>query len=71
MRQFTYAVKLTSDKENGGYVVTCRDLPEAVTQGETIEEAITEAADCLESRCISCGARSWTFIETALMEPNS
>ncbi|MDB5970961.1 MAG: hypothetical protein JWQ90_3411 [Hydrocarboniphaga sp.] len=48
MRQFAYAVKLTPDKDDGGYVVTCRDLPEAITQGESIEDALTEAADCLE-----------------------
>lgn len=48
MRQFTYAVKLMPDKSDGGYVVTCRDLPEAITQGETIEEALIEAADCLD-----------------------
>ena len=29
-------------------MVTCRDLPEAITQGETREEALAEAADCLE-----------------------
>jgi predicted RNase H-like HicB family nuclease len=28
--------------------VTCRDLPEAIAQGETVEEALVEAADCLE-----------------------
>ena len=48
MRPFTYAVKLAPDKDEGGYVVTCRDLPEAITQGETIEEALVEAADALE-----------------------
>jgi antitoxin HicB len=49
MRQFTYAVKLTRDGQDGGFVVTCRDLPEAITQGETVEEeALLEAADCLE-----------------------
>jgi antitoxin HicB len=48
MRQFTYAVKLTPDKKDGGFVVTCRDLPEAITQGESVEEALSEAADCLE-----------------------
>ena len=48
MRQFTYAMKLTADTEDGGFVVTCRDLPEAITQGENIEDALTEAADCLE-----------------------
>ncbi len=48
MRAFTYAVRLALDKQDGGYVVTCRDLPEAITQGETLEEALTEAADALE-----------------------
>ena len=48
MRQFTYVVKLTPDKKDGGFVVTCRDLPEAITQGESVEEALSEAADCLE-----------------------
>jgi len=48
MRQFIYAVKLTPDKRDGGYVVTCRDLPEAITQGESVANALTEAADALE-----------------------
>jgi antitoxin HicB len=48
VRQFTYAVKLSPDKRDGGYVVTCRDLPETITQGETIEDALAEAADALE-----------------------
>jgi antitoxin HicB len=34
--------------DDGGYLATCRDLPEAITQGESIQEALTEAADCLE-----------------------
>jgi antitoxin HicB len=48
MRSFTYAVKLAPDKQEGGYVVTCRDLPEVITQGETLEEPLVEAADALE-----------------------
>jgi antitoxin HicB len=48
MRHFTYAVKLTPDKRDGGYVVTCRDLPEVITQGDTVAEAVAEAADALE-----------------------
>ena len=48
MRQFTYAVKLTPDKQDGGYVVSCRDMPEVITQGDTVEQAIAEAADALE-----------------------
>lgn len=46
--KFTYPVRLTVDKDDGGYVVTCRDLPEAITQGDTLDEALAEAADCLE-----------------------
>jgi len=48
MYQFTYPVKLTPDEADGGFTVTCRDLPEAITQGETRAEALAEAADCLE-----------------------
>jgi len=48
MRQFTYAVKLTPDKRDGGYVVTCRDMPEIITQGDTVEEAVAAATDALE-----------------------
>jgi antitoxin HicB len=48
MRQFTYPVKVTRDRKDGGYVVTCRDLPEAITQGESIDEALAEAMDALE-----------------------
>ncbi len=45
-QQFTFAVELTKQKE-GGYLVEFPDLPEAITQGETVEDALKEAADCL------------------------
>lgn len=35
--------------EEGGFVVTFRDIPEAITQGETEEEALAMAADVLTS----------------------
>jgi len=35
--------------EAQGYVVTFRDVPEAITEGETIEEAALHAVDALES----------------------
>src|SRR3989337_1451680 len=44
---FMYPVTLTPD--NGGYVVTFTDIPEAITQGETEDEALTAAKDALES----------------------
>ncbi len=49
MQQFTFPVVLTPDKKAGGFVVTCRDVPEVVTQGETIEDAISEAEGALEA----------------------
>lgn len=44
-----YPVKLTRDRNSGGYVVTFPDIPEAITQGETIEEALKMAQDALET----------------------
>lgn len=49
MQRYTYPVTLTPDKVDGGFVVTCRDIPEVVTQGETIEEALAEAEGALEA----------------------
>lgn len=48
MQRFTYPVLLTADA-GGGYVVTCRDIPEVVTQGETVENAVEEAEGALEA----------------------
>jgi len=47
MRQFLYPAILTLDEKDGGYVVTFPDIPEAITQGDTVEEALSEASDCL------------------------
>ena len=49
MQQFTFPIALTPDKKDGGFVVTCRDVPEVVTQGETIDEAISEAEGALQA----------------------
>ena len=49
MLRFTYAIKLTPDRKDGGYVVTCRDIPEAITQGESADEAIAEAEGALQA----------------------
>lgn len=49
MQRFTYPVILAADKEDGGYVVTCRDIPEVVTQGESVEDAINGAEGALEA----------------------
>jgi antitoxin HicB len=49
MFRFTYPVKLTPDRKDGGYVVTFRDIPEAITQGETLAEALSEAEGALQA----------------------
>lgn len=46
--RFSFPVILTPDAIDGGFVVTFPDLPEAITQGNTLDECIIEATDCLE-----------------------
>jgi predicted RNase H-like HicB family nuclease len=43
-----FPVTLTPDAEAGGFVVTFADIPEAITQGETIEEALAMAKEALQ-----------------------
>jgi antitoxin HicB len=47
METLAYAVRLEPAKE-GGYVVTCRDLPEIVTQGDDLEAALAQASDAMD-----------------------
>lgn len=46
---FSHPVTLTADKRDGGLVVTFVDIPEAITQGETEEEAMKMAREALET----------------------
>jgi antitoxin HicB len=43
-----YPAHLKADRE-GGYVVTFRDIPEAITQGEDLEDAVEHAQEALET----------------------
>jgi antitoxin HicB len=45
---YSYPAKLTKDDE-GWFNVSFRDVPEALTSGETFEEAAMMAADALET----------------------
>jgi antitoxin HicB len=45
--EFTYPVVLTEDA-SGGFVVSCPDLPELLTQGEDRSDAVASAIDALE-----------------------
>jgi len=43
-----YPAKFTRDRRVGGFVVTFPDVPEAVTQGDTVGEAMAMASEALE-----------------------
>jgi len=47
MNQFEYAVKFSASEE-GGFVVTCRDLPQLITQGDNSFHALAEAVDAMD-----------------------
>lgn len=44
---FTYPIKMRKQRE-GGYAITFVDFPEAITQGESKQDALLQAVDCLE-----------------------
>lgn len=47
MNRFQYPVLLAAAEE-GGFVVTCRDLPQLITQGESEADALEQAADAMD-----------------------
>ncbi len=49
---FLYPVTLKRDQD-GGLIATFKDIPEAITQGETEHEALAAAKDALETPSIS------------------
>jgi len=48
VHQFVYPAALTADEDAGGFVVRFPDVPEAITQGNNLQDALHQAADCLE-----------------------
>ena len=46
MLRLSYPVNLDT-QEDGGILVSFPDIPEALTEGATVEEAVAEAEDCL------------------------
>jgi antitoxin HicB len=37
MQRFAYPITLAADEDADGFVVTCRDIPEAITQGDSLD----------------------------------
>ena len=48
MVQRTFTVRLRKDEESGYYAARCVELPEAISQGKTEKEAITNLREALE-----------------------
>lgn len=47
MERFEYPVKLIMEKD-GGFVVTCRDIPPLITQGDDLADALVQASDAMD-----------------------
>jgi antitoxin HicB len=43
-----YPARFVRDKVSGGFVVTFPDVPEAITEGDSVEEAMAMAQEALE-----------------------
>ena len=48
MVQRTFTIRLRKDKESNYYAARCVELPEAISQGKTEEEALTNLREALE-----------------------
>ena len=60
MERFDYAALLKAAEE-GGYIVTCCDLPSLITQGEDKADALTKAADAMDEVFATCMVEGLTF----------
>jgi len=52
MREFVYPAVI--EEAEGFFTVSFRDLPFALTDGESYDEAMEEAVDCLGEALASC-----------------
>ncbi len=44
----SFGAVLQQDLEDGGYTVTCKEMPAAISQGESIQEALDNLGDAIE-----------------------
>jgi antitoxin HicB len=51
VRSYKYPANFTPADE-GGFVITFPDIPEVVTQGETVEQCVEEASDAIEEAIV-------------------
>jgi antitoxin HicB len=67
--ELAYPVTLTPDEADGGFVVTFRDVPEAITQGNDTADALFQASDALEEAIAGRIRRSDAIPEPSEPEP--
>ncbi len=48
MAERTFTVRLLKDKDSGHYAVRCVELPEAISQGKTEQEALSNIKEAIE-----------------------
>jgi antitoxin HicB len=70
MRTFVYPSILTPDTQQHGFVVTFPDVPEAITQGDDLPEALHQAADCLEEAIAGRIRRHESIPEASAVGPD-
>jgi antitoxin HicB len=70
MRTFLYPAILTPDSEQGGFVVTFPDIPEAITQGDGLSEALQQAADGLDEAIAGRIRRHEPIPEVSMVRPH-
>ena len=68
MKHVQYPVML-APAEEGGYVVTCRDLPSLVTQGEDEKDALAQAADAMDEVFATYMVEGIDFPEPSKIRP--
>jgi antitoxin HicB len=49
MYEFVYPARFARDRKDGGFVVTFRDVPEAITQADSLAHCPEEAAGALQA----------------------
>jgi antitoxin HicB len=70
LRVFVFPSILTPDTEHGGFVVTFPAVPEAITQGNDVPEALHQAADCLEEAIAGRIRRRESIPKASAVEPD-
>lgn len=66
--KFEYPLNI-AEQDDGSYLVAFPDIPEALTDGETVNEAMSEASDCLIAALGGCIKENRYIPKPSLAEP--